>query len=248
MTSGFLKIIILFLLLFVASELSAQQIVIDAIEISFPNRTGTSKLPSYSNFIGNTKNPVLFRTQNIEELSRTNSTLKDAFSIDFIFQLKKNPKHQFVGGFEVSTFNSDLYELSGTFQDSLSASTSLSTKNEFFFLKTGYNYVRIPNKRFTIMGGVLLNFGIPVSAKTTEVISIDDTFLFEQEYSFFAKRSPSFGLNIPLGIRFKIINNISFSFTTNPGFQYQRIDGNPIFTTFKGANFSFHFKLRGKQS
>lgn len=244
MTTGLRKCILLFFLLFASGEVFSQLIVLDAIELSFPNGSGESKLPSYSSFIGNTINPVLFRTQNVDELSRTNNTIKNAFSIDFIFRLKSNNKHQFIGGFEAASFNSDLYELSGIFQDSLSASTTLRTKNEFFFLKTGYNYIRTPNKRFTIMGGVLFNFGIPVSAKTTEAISINDDFIFEQEYDFFAKQTPSFGLNIPLGIRFKVINNISFSFTTNPGIQYQRIDGNPILTTFQGANFSFHFKLR----
>lgn len=246
MTSGFHKLILLFLLFFVSGEVVAQIIVIDAIELSIPTRTGDSKLPAFSNFIGNTKNPALFRTQNITELSRTNKTTKEGFEIAFIFRLTNNPKHQFIGGFEAASFNSDLYELTGIFQDSLSASTSLSTKNEFFFLKTGYNYVRTPEKRFTIMGGVLLNVGIPVSAKTTEVISINDDFFVEQEYSFFAKQSATFGLNIPLGIRFKVINNISFSFITSPGFQYQRIDGSPVLTTFQGANFSFHFKLREK--
>ncbi|MEQ9309424.1 MAG: hypothetical protein RLN90_08215 [Balneolaceae bacterium] len=246
MTSGFRKCILILLLLFASGEVFSQLIVIDAIELSFPNRTGESKLPSFSSFIGNTKNPVLFRTQNVDELSRINSTTKNAFSIDFIFRLKSNNSHQFVGGFEAASFNSDLYELSGTFQDSLSVSTTLSTKNEFFLLKTGYNYIHTPYKRFTIMGGVLFNFGIPVSAKTTEVISVNDDFLFEQEYAFFAKQSPSFGLTIPLGIRFKVINNISFSFTTNPGFQYLRIDGNPFLTIFQGAHFSFHFKMREK--
>ncbi|GAB5410149.1 MAG: hypothetical protein BalsKO_25140 [Balneolaceae bacterium] len=244
MFKAFKNLVFLFLLFFTSGELLAQRIVIDAIELSIPTRTGDSKLPTYSNFIEKTKNPALFRTQNIDELSRTNSTSKNAFSIDFIFRLKNNAKHQFIGGFEAATFNSDLYELSGIFQDSLLASTSLSTKNEFFFLKTGYNYVRTPNKRFTFMGGILFNFGIPVSATTTEVISLNDAFFIEQEYSFFAKQSATFGLNIPLGVRFKVINNISFSFTTNPGFQYQQIDGNPILTTFQGANFSFYFKLR----
>lgn len=244
MTSSIHKFGILFILLFVDGELFAQHIVIDAIEVSTPTRVGKSKLPAYSSFIENTKNPVLFRTQRVAELSRTNRTTRNGFAIDFIFRLKSNPKHQFTGGFESTTFNSDLYELSGTFQDSLSVSTNLSSKMEFFFLKTGYNYVRTPEKRFTFMAGAILNFGIPVSAKTTEEIATSDFFLDNQEFSFFAKQFASFGLNIPVGVRLKVIKNMSLSFIINPGFQYQRVDGNPVLTSFQGANFSFHFKLK----
>lgn len=246
MITVFRKIAIITLLLLLPSAIFAQSIVVDAIEINFPTSTGEAQLPTYSDFIGNTKNPILFRTQNISELSRNNSFVKTGFEIDFIFRLKNTPKHQFIGGFEAATINSDLYEISGLFQDSLTASTTLKTKTEYFFLKSGYNYVRTPSNKFTIMGGVLVNFGIPISAKTNELISTNDTSFEELEYSFFAKQSASFGLNIPFGFRFKVINNFSLSFTINPGFQYLRIDGNPVFTTFQGANLSFHFKLREK--
>ncbi len=244
MSKAFQKIALLFLLLFVSGEVFAQSIVIDAIEISSSPLTGESKLSSYSSFIENTRSPTLFRTQNSSELSRTNKTIKTGFEIDFIFRFVGKPKHQFVTGFEASSFDSDLYEISGTYQDSLSVSSFLNTKTEFFFLKGGYNYVHTPDKRFTFMAGGVINFGIPVSAKTEEVISLSSDSFDQTRFTFFAKQSPSFGLSFPLGFRFKIINNVSLSFTTSPGFQYQKIDGNPVFTSFKGANFSLHFKLR----
>ncbi len=244
MISGYSKLVLVFLMLFIPSELCAQIIVFDAIEISLPNQTGESTLPTYSNFNGNTKNPLLFRTKNISELSRSNETSKNAFSIDFIFHLKSSSKHQFIAGFEASSFTTDLYELSGTFQDSLSTSTSLRSKSEFFFLKSGYNYVHTPDNRFTFMAGGILNFGIPVSAKTSELITTTESLSIEQEYSFFARQSASFGLSIPMGIRFKVIKNISLSFTTNPGFQFQKIDGNPVIITFQGASLSLYFKFR----
>lgn|GEM_PF-3493461 len=245
MISGYSKLVLVFSILFLSGELFAQIIVLDAIEISLPTQTGESKLPTYSDFNGNTKNPLLFRTKNISELSRSNETSKNAFSIDFIFRLKKsNRKHQFIAGFETATFTTDLYKLSGIFQDSLSASTSLRSKTEFFFLKSGYNYVHTPDNRFTFMAGGILNFGIPVSAKTSELITTSESLFMEQEYSFFAKQSASFGLSIPMGFRFKVIKNISISFTTNPGIQFQKIDGNPVFTTLQGATLSLYFKFR----
>lgn len=224
----------------------AQHISIDAIEIGFSPLKGESGLSSYSGFISNTRNPALFRTQNSSERSRKNETIKTGIEINFIFRNPKNYNHQFIAGFEASAFETDLYEISGTIEDSVSVKTFLTSKTEFFFLKGGYNYVRTPEKRFTLLAGGSANFGIPISAKTEEVITLSSDAFNTTRYSFFARQSPSIGLIFSLGFRLKVVNNVSFSLTTNPGFQYQKIDGNPVLTTFTGGNFNIHFKLRDR--
>ena len=242
----FKKLIPLFLLSFSPVFVTAQHISIDAIEIGFSPLMGESVLSSYSGFISNTRNPALFRTQNSAERSRKNETIKTGFQINFIFRNQKKNTHQFVAGFEASAFETDLYEISGIIEDTISVNTFLTSKNEFFFLKGGYNYVRTPKRRFTLMAGGSANFGIPVSAKTEEVITLCSDMFNTTRYSFFGRQSPSVGLIFSLGFRLKVVNNFSFSLTTNPGFQYQKIDGNPLLTTFTGGNFNLHFKLRDR--
>lgn len=232
----------LFLLVGGFSQSYAQNIVIEAIEIGVVGQTGESNLPSSSSFLGSTKNPSLFRTTIASELSRDNSISKTGFRIDFFFKSTQNPKHQFLGGIETSSISYDLYSLNGFFQDTLTATTRYESRNEYFFLKAGYNYVHTPDKRFTFMLGGVLNFGIPVSAKTDEVILVNGQG--ERSFDFFGKQAPSLGLTVPIGIRLKVLRNISFSLVSRQSLQYHRVDGTPLYSRFQGVNLGFHFKIR----
>ncbi len=205
-------------------------------------QTGESSLPSSSSFLNSTRNPALFRTTISNELSRDNSITRTGFRIDFLFKSTQNPKHQFVGGIETSSISYELYSLNGFFQDTLSATTRYESRNEYFFLKAGYNYVHTPDKKFTFLVGGILNFGIPVSAKTDEVILINE--FGERTFDFFGKQAPSLGLTIPIGIRLKVLRNISFSLVSRQSFQYHRVDGTPLYSRFQGVNLGFHFRIR----
>jgi hypothetical protein len=235
---------VLFTLLTFNKGLHAQALKIDAIEVSFPSQNGYDNLSSYSEFISNTKDPFLFRTQKKTILSELNTTAKEAFAIDFIFKLKDRPSHQFIAGIETATLTTDLFELSGHFQDSLSVTTLITSKREYFFLRSGYNYIHKPDAKFSVTGGFLVNAGIPVSSITSEEIRFDDVNRVSQKFTFFAKQSTSFGMSLSLGIRFKIIRNISASLTGKPGMQYQRIDGTPFFTFYRGVILGIHFNLK----
>lgn len=238
------KILLLVSFLVISANVFAQRIVIEAIEISSLGLVGQSKLPTYSQFLSNTRDPVLFRTQEVSEIDRKNKAIKSGFNIDFIFRSKTNDRHQFITGFEASNVDIEMYEVSGKFMDSLAVSTSLNTRNEFFFLKAGYQYVRTPQKKFTFLVGATLNVGIPVSAKTDEIISGKNSSQDNFEFSYFSKQSASLGIVIPFGIRFKVVNNFSISLKANPTFHYQRLDGTGLVTSFQGSNLGFHFKIR----
>lgn len=220
----------------------AQFISITAIEIGSTSQAGESKLPDVSSFISDTRNPSLFRTSINSELKRSGTYTKEGFRIDFIFKLKKNPSHQFVAGIETVDLTSDLFSVSGSIQDTLFVSSSYKTRNEYFFLKTGYNYVFRPEKRFSIITGGILNFGIPISSRTEELITFDE--FGTDQFIFFGKQSASAGLAIPIGIRFKLFRNVSLSLLVKQSFQYYRMDGTPVLTSMIGTNLGLHFKLR----
>lgn len=232
---------ILFLLI-PSSTLLGQGIIIDAIEINTSSLSGNGKLPGYSSFIAGTKNPALFRTRDISNPTDKSSAQATGLSIGFIFRSINNPRHQFIAGFEAVNITTDLYKLEGTFQDSISVNSTYTSLAEYFYLRAGYNYVRAPQRKFSLQAGAVLRFGIPISSKMEE--SISGTDLFESDFTFFAKPSPSVGLSVPLGFRFKVIKNFSMTFTSRPTLHYSGLDGTPHFILLKGTNLAFHFKLR----
>lgn len=224
------------------STLLGQGVIIDAIEINTSSLSGKGTLPEYSDFISNTKNPALFRTRDISNPTNKSSARSTGVSIDFIFRSINNPRHQFIAGFEAANTTTDLYELQGTFQDTIAVTSTYTSVSEHFYLRAGYNYVRAPHRKFTLMAGAVARLGIPISSKTEESISGMD--LFDNEFSFFAKQSASVGLSVPFGFRFKVIKNLSMTFTSRPTFHFSGLDGTPHFMMLRGTNLAFHFKLR----
>lgn len=232
---------ILFLLI-PSSTLFGQVIIIDAIEVNTSSLSGKGALPEFSNFISSTKNPSLFRTRDISNPTNESSARSTGVSIDFIFRSVNNPRHQFIAGFEAANMTTDLYELQGTFQDTIAVTSTYTSVSEHFFLRAGYNYVRAPQRKLTLMAGAVVRLGIPISSKTEESLSGID--LLDSEFSFFAKQSASIGLSVPLGFRFKVIKNLSMTFTSKPTFHYSGLDGTPHFMILRGTNLAFHFNLR----
>lgn len=221
----------------------AQVIAIDAIEIGSASQSGSSgNLPSVSSFISNTRNPALFRTSIASEIDHPNVFRKEGFQIDFIFSLNDDKRHQFIAGIERNSIESDLFLVNGSIQDTLSVSANYSVRNEYFFLKSGYQFTLRPDKKLSLIAGGQINFGIPVSSRTEEVIFYRE--LENEEFSFFGKQSATAGLSIPIGIRLKLFRNVSMSLLVKQTFQYYRIDGSPVIASLIGTNLGFYFKLR----
>ncbi len=235
--------ILLVLSLGFSFQSQGQNITLEAIEIGSVSQSGSGNLPSVDSFLLNTRSPALFRTSIISEVGQPNVFNKTGLRIDFIFSLERDNRHQFKAGIERAAIESDLYLVSGSIQDTLSVSANYKTRNEYFFLKSGYQFVHRPGKRFTLIAGGQLNFGIPVSSRTEELITINKE-IGEEEYRFFGKQSASAGISIPVGIRFKLFRNVSMSMLIRQSFQYYRLDGTPLFTSMRGTNVGFHFKLR----
>ncbi len=234
--------IALFLLLGISFPSKAQFISIEAIEIGSTSQSGTSKLPAATTFISNTRNPALFRTSINSEIIHPDIHRKEGFRIDFIFRLKNDLRHQFVAGFERTIVESDLFSVDGTIQDTLSVAANYRTRNEFFLLKSGYQLTLRPEKRLSLIAGGQLNVGIPVSARTEEVVFYRE--FGSEELRFFGKQSASAGISIPFSVRLKVVRNISISLLITQSFQYYRIDGTPVFASMQGTNLGFHFRLR----
>ena len=230
------------LLLFTTGELYGQYIVIDAIEIGGTSQSGSSNLPSASSFISSTRNPALFKTSIISEIEHPNAFRNEGFRIDFIFRLNKDQRHQFIAGFERASIESDLFLVTGSIQDTISVSTNYTARNEYFFLKSGYQFTYRPEKRLSLIVGGQINFGIPVSSKTEEEIFYRE--FNNEKLSFFGNQSASAGLTFPIGLRLKLYRNVSISLLSRTSFQYYRVDGTPVIATLNGVNLGLHFKLR----
>lgn len=237
-----------FLFLFIAATpviVYGQNTPVQAIEIGFSGTTGNAALPALSSFLNNTREPGLFRTENISDINKNEAITKNGFQIQFQLNDPKRPRIEWLAGIDYATVDYTLYEFSGTLSDTLNTTGTLTANNEYFFLHSGFHFVTKPESRFTWILGAYVNVGFPVSAKTEETIVGED--FQEYYYSFFGKRSVTTGITAPIGFRFKVINNFSLSLLTKPTLQYYRIDGSPVTAKLSSIDLGFHFKLRGRE-
>lgn len=223
----------------------AQNIRAAAIELTVVGQSGETALPTLPAFISNTRNPDYFRVQDQALINRDGSFTKEGFSILFHFSDLRNEHFRWLAGFSYNDVHTNLYTFTNQETDSLSFDGRLDSRTELFFIHIGLHYETKPQARFTLIAGGLVQFGIPVSAKTTESLTTGNN-PYPLNYGFYAKESLSAGLSIPIGIRFKVLHTFSISLLAKPGLYYSELDGNPVLNRFGGTNLGFHFKLRQK--
>lgn len=220
----------------------AQVLSIHAIEFYAPNYEGTGKARSASKFIANTRTPALFQTRQLQENNREISSTRTGFAIDFIFKNEVLTNYEFVAGFSSGSLSNNLFELTGTFQDSIAVTTRYRVESQYFFMKSGLRRIFRGDKKLSIQFGGLLNIGLPVSARTYEIIN--QPLIGETEYRFFARQYVTAGFHIPIGIQLKITKYFSMALSSITGFQLQNLDGTPAVTTLNGVDLKFNFRLR----
>lgn len=230
--------------LWIGGNLNAQTLKIHAIELYFPAYVGTGEMGNVQSFISNTKEPLLFQTNISQTNSRQLESAHNGFAFDFIFRNDDQPKHSFLVGFSQTMVKSDLFEVSGSFQDSVDVTSTYKVNSEYFYLHGGYRRVFRPDKKFQINISPTLKFGIPVSSRTFESISYSASGNADVEYKFFARQHFSTMLTLPVSLQLKLFGNVSMALDIQNGLFYQKLDGTNSMSHLTGSALRFIFKIR----
>ncbi len=189
---------------------------------------GDLRGPSYSNFVADSRNPILFHPADSAAfftLVPRHST--GGIQFRFRFQNSDHPNAEAWAGFGRSESMTSLYLLNVD-----SDTLRIRSQNQFFNVSGGYNRLYLSDNRFSFRLGGHLLLGFPTGSR-----------IRHGSDRFFASNGSQFGLGAMLGMRFRITRNSFLLLEQQPTLWLMKIDGSRFRGTSRGTHFGIEWRL-----
>lgn len=218
----------------------AQPLRLEGIYATTGELAGRASVPGFADFLTETRNPALFRSAGRTNTAPADTATLATFALDFGWRWGQTERHGLTLGFAVHLLEADLFRAAAV--DTLGALV-LRASNQYFSLRGGYRYRFRAEKRIVPFVGVGLGVGLPVAARTTEVLNANSDSL-ALENRFFARKAAFLALRFPIGVRLKLAKYLYLLAYVEPQRLLTRVDGSASTVRLSGVHLGFYFTLR----
>ncbi len=189
---------------------------------------GDLRGPTYSNFVSNSRNPILFHpADNSAFFKHTPRHFTGGIQFRFRFQHSAHPNVEAWAGFGRSESMTSLYLLN------LNTDTlRIRSQSQFFNVSGGYNRLYRSDKRFSFRLGGHMLLGFPTGSR-----------IRHGSNRFFATNGTQFGLGAVLGMRSRITRNTFLILEQQPTLWRMNIDGSTFRGTSRGTQLGIEWRL-----
>jgi hypothetical protein len=189
---------------------------------------GDLRGPSYSDFVADSRNPVLFHpSDSVAFYNHTPRHSTGGIQFRFRFQHSAKPNTEVWAGFGRSESITSLYVLNLN-PDSL----RILSQSQFFNVSGGYNRLYRPDKRFSFRLGGHIFLGFPTGSR-----------IRHDSDRFFATSGSQFALGATLAMRVRLTRNSFLILDQQPSLWRMTIDGSRFRGTSRGTNLGIEWRL-----